>query len=257
MRALAAVLVCSAALALSSGGCSTPGDLFPDTGMPDAGPFSVSGTVANFPLASRWYAQRGGSTPSRDGLSVRLEDPFVATRSPDTGVDVASTVGEDGRFSFADVRGRLAVGLAAAVSDPRAPALVSPSESFLFEGGPQTVSATQAWMIGADFAAALATATGMSDLLEQGFLLGVVLDAGGEPVSGAAVAGHDLDSTRVRYLADDLTLVPDGNATGASGAFLVPGRIELMNFSVVGLEGYPQRKAQAVPGQAFLIVFQP
>ncbi|HEY3444953.1 MAG TPA: hypothetical protein VGK67_01265 [Myxococcales bacterium] len=259
MRALAAFLLCAATLglALSSGACSSASDLLPDTGLPDAGPFAVSGTVSTFPLATHWYAEQGKSSPSRDGLSVRLEDPFVAAHFPDAGVDVASTVAEDGRFAFFAVDGRLAVGMAALVTDPRAPALVIPSESFLFEGGPQSVSGTDAYALPADFAGALAAATRVADLEEQGFLLGVVHDATGHPVAGAGIVGHDLDNTRVRYLADDLTLVPDGNATGATGAFLVPGRLDLMNFSVVGLEGYSRRKAQVLPGRAFLIVFQP
>lgn len=258
MRTLAAFACSFAALglALSSGACGTASDLLPDTGMPDAGPFSVSGTVALFPLSTSWFAAQGMSSPSRNGLPVRLEDPFVAARMPDAGVDRETSVGEDGRFSFSDIDGMITVGLAAQVIDFRN-ASVLQSVSFLFEGGPRSVSNATAWMLPIEFGAALAKATKIADLGTQGYLLGVVLDAEGKPVSGVGVVGHDLDNTRVRYLADDLSIVPDGNATTVSGAFLVPGTLDLMNFSVVGHDDYAQRKARVLPGQAFLVVFRP
>ncbi|MGC4117728.1 MAG: hypothetical protein QM765_24860 [Myxococcales bacterium] len=258
MRAFAALSICAAALglALSSGACGNPSDLLPDTGMPDAGPFAVSGTATAFPLASRWFAEQGLDLPSRSGASLRLEDPFVAERMPDAGVNVDTSLEEDGRFAFSDLDGRVSVGLAAVVTDSR-PAGPMLSESFLFEGGPHSVSDAKAWMLPLEFGAALAKATKIDDLATQGFLLGVVLDSAGKPVSGAGIAGHDLDNSRVRYLADDLSLVADAHATGPSGAFLVVGEADLMNYSVVSPEGYAQKKAQIIPGRAFLIVFQP
>lgn len=261
MRATAALLAlalpaAAAAVFAGSAGCSTD-SVLPDTGGPDAGPFTVSGTVQPFPVATSWYAAQGKGTPPREGLSLRLEDPYVAAHLPDGGVDVASTVGADGRFSFVDVAGRVAVGLAAIVTDPRRAPVAVPSESFLFEGGPQSASETAAYVLPSEFAAALAGATGIAGLQAKGFLLGVVLDATGHPVAGAGVVGHDLDNARTLYLGADLKPMPGATATGASGAFLVPGTFDLMNFSLVGVEGYAQHKALGRAGQAFLIAFKP
>jgi len=199
----------------------------------------------------------GKSSPSRAGLSLRLEDPYVTAHLPDDGLDLASSIDEDGRFSFVDIAGRVSVGMAALLTDPRPTRLSLPSETFLFEGGPQTVSDAAAYMLPADFAAALAAATSIADLAQRGFLLGVVLDAGGHPVSGATIEGYGLEPSRLLYLGEDLVPVAGGVATGTSGAFLVAGPLELMNFTVEGLEGYPRRKGLVRPGLAFLIVFQP
>ena len=248
---------CLLALCLAAMPACSASSLRADAGLPDAGPFSVSGSVHLHPLATRWYADNRKSTPSPEGLSLRLEDPFVSEYQPDAGVELSTAIGADGRFAFFDVSGRITVGLAAQLDDPRSPPLAAASENFLFEGGPRDVEGAVAFALPEEFVGALAAATGVADLQAQGFLLGLVVDEGGQPVAGASVEGVGLDPARVRYLSADLSPLDGASATGESGAFLVVGALDLSNFVVSSPQGYAPRKGLVRPGRGFVVVLRP
>lgn len=250
------------AFALLASACSELNDKNPlvrDAGL-DAGPFSLSGTAALHPVAARWHSTVNTPAPGPEGLLLSLEDPFVADHAPDAGVDLSASLPAAGTFSFSDVDARVTVGLAARLVGAYPSPSPQPflfSESFLFEGRARSVADAQAWFLSPAFASALAQATGIGDLVSQGFLLGVVHDAQGQPGAGVAVTGHDLPAERVRYLGADLALAEGATATTAAGAFLVVGEVDLMNFAVTGAGSLVQHKALVRPGEAFLVVFAP
>jgi hypothetical protein len=227
-----------------------------DAGEPDAGPFDLAGSAQVFPLAAGWMTSQGQPVFSFQGLQLRLEDPFVVARHPDASVIAEYALGADGRFAFTALDGPTAVGVGAVLSDPSAAPSAAVSESLLIEGKPRTFADATAWGLPAAFVQALEAALDDFDLASKGFLLGQVLDASGTPVSGVGVAGLELDNTRVLYLDRLLKPIPGATATDATGAFLVKGPVDLMNFSVGNRTEFGQHKALAVPGQGFLLVFR-
>ena len=263
MAARSLVLVLLLPVAAS---CSRGGDT-PDSGLADSGPFSVSGSVQIFPLAATWMSAHGAAATPLDALEVRIQDPFVLLREADAGLSPSSVlVAADGVFTFTDVDGWIVSGVSASVLDSRPAAdrdaggvparVVIASETILFEGPPQTVAATVAWALPTQFVTALSVASGR-DLEEHGFLVGQVLDAQGAPVAGVSVSGHDLDPARLSYLGADLAPIPGASSTGPSGAFLVAGPLDMMDFSVADRPELGAHKALARPAQGFTLILRP
>lgn len=238
--------------------CSSGVPDVPDTGIPDAGPFAVSGAVSVFPGAARWLAAGDRPLPSLADLRVELQDPFVAGRAPDAGLAaVALRTGADGRFEFEDVEGRVVLGVAAHLDDLRAPRLVAASASLLYEGASRDVAGTTAWALPLSFLAALESAVGVPGLEEAGALLGVVLDAQGAPVAGLGLTAPEPELTaRVRYLGEDLAPLPGASATGPSGLFLLTGELEPTTLALPAAPEYGRHKALLTPGRVFLLVFR-
>ncbi|MBI5545747.1 MAG: hypothetical protein HY901_17805 [Deltaproteobacteria bacterium] len=253
-------------LFLAATACADGSSLADAGSTPDTGPFAVTGAVQVHPLATSWLIAHGSPVPETEGLSLTLEDPYVLEREPDAGVVASTTLGPGGRFDFVDLDGRIALGLTATVWDPRGPSAPADAglswrtfvrtQTFVLEGKPHDLADARAFSLPAQFVNALADATGEMDLEAQGFLLGLVLDAQGRPTAGAEVVGYALEKARLRYLDPELRPMPEAQATSESGAFLVVGRVELMNFSVSGRSDLGQRKGLALPGQAFAIVLQ-
>ena len=227
-----------------------------DAGEPDAGPFDLAGSAQVFPLAAAWMASQGQPAFGFQGLQLRLEDPFVVARHPDASVIAEYALGADGTFAFTALDGPTAIGVGAVLSDPSAAPPAVDCENLLIEGKPRTVVDATAWALPAAFMHALEDGLDDFDLPSKGFLLGQVLAASGTPVSSASVAGVDLDNTRVLYLDRLLKPIPQAIATDATGAFLVKGPVDLMNFSVANQTEFGQHKALAVPGRGFLLVFR-
>lgn len=248
-----ALLVLAALAACSS---SVPG--IPDTGVPDAGPFAVSGTVQVFPGAARWLAARAQAAPSLADLRIALEDPFVSMHAADAGLAaVALRTGADGRFAFTEVEGRVALGVAAQIEDLREPRLVATSVTLLYEGASRDAVELTVWALPLSFLEALETAAGAPGLEAAGAVLGVVLDAQGNPAAGLSLAAPEPELTaRVRYLGEDLAPLPGATATGTSGLFLLTGEVEATNLSFPASPEYGLQKALSSAGRVFLLVFR-
>ena len=256
------------ALAACSGGTPTT-DAGNDSGVEPPAEVSVAGTVTMHPDALALLADAGAST-SVAGLTLRVEEPFkVALNNPD-GVFHTQTLDAGGEFYAATVPTDLVtLGIAAGVRDDTGAERVIRSATTLYDvalmdGAKPSANITggKGYAVPVQLHDALNTAvgeatirslTGTTDagtLIAAGFILGKVVDASGNPVSGVTVEplGSAAASKAARLFYPTADFSSTGAATSASGLFVYVhngGDVDTFQFRIAGRSEYKQRNAGA------------
>ena len=256
-----AVAGCSGATATTDGGT--------DAGQEPPAEVAVSGTVTMHPDSLGLLADAGAST-SVAGLTLRVEEPFkVALNNPD-GIFHTQTLDATGAFSAPAVPTDLVtLGIAAGVRDDTGANRVVRSATTLYDvalmdgakpagditGGkgyavPVQLHEALTAAIGESTIRSLTGSTDAGTLITAGFLLGKVVDASGNPVSGVTVEplGSSATSRRARLFYPTADLASTGAATSSTGLFVYVhngGDVDTFQFRITGKSEYKQRNAGA------------
>jgi hypothetical protein len=282
---LATLLVsaCSSSATSGTGTGSTGSSGGVDAG-PDAGgspTIAITGTVGVHPAALAMI-DAGLLAPTLPVLSneqLFIDEPLlIITEGARTGRLATLNLDSSGTFTAPAVpTDPITIGLvgtlsglspdggfqACEVSDGGGPgycASYARSASLLYENFKPTADITGAQIFGVPLsmsellAQKYGQATG-AHLLDQGFVLGYVVDAQGQPVVGATFDQHG-GSYDVRYPKDDLT--PGGTGTNRFGIFLIvaPGQPDATKS--FGIAGHAELKCHRVgssPGTVFSLVY--
>lgn len=256
------------ALAACSGATPTT-DAGTDSGVEPPTEVSVSGTVTMHPDALALLADAGAST-SVAGLTLRVEEPFkVALNNPD-GIFHTETLDAGGEFYAASVPTDLVtLGIAAGVRDDTGAERVIRSATTLYDvalmdGAKPSANITggKGYAVPVQLHDALNAAvgeatirslTGTTDagtLIAAGFILGKVVDASGNPVSGVTVEplGSSASSKAARLFYPTADLSSTGPSTSSNGLFVyvhTGGDVDTFQFRITGRSEYKQRNAGA------------
>ncbi|CAM3240418.1 carboxypeptidase regulatory-like domain-containing protein [Corallococcus sp. ZKHCc1 1396] len=230
----------------------------------------VSGQAAVFPEA----VGRGAQTPSLSGMTLSVEEPLRVAVSDASATFATGTVAEDGTFRVTDVPVRdihqgLGVGLA---QDGFVRSTTLVYDTAFTGTRPRTdIVAARAWALPAAFVDQLGAAVGVPRLMGHtgtptatlataGFVLGRVVDLGGQPVSGARVALDRADlADRLYYPSEDLTSVSQ-TGTASHGLFLYvhsASGVESFKVSVEGQDAYVPRNVDTGPGLGVVLTVYP
>ncbi|WP_226994050.1 carboxypeptidase regulatory-like domain-containing protein [Myxococcus hansupus] len=276
------LLMVSCVLLGLSPGCG-PGDTTPDPGLQtddaetvdlDNLRIGVTGKAALLPEAQQWLDARGLAAPSLNAAPVTLAEPLRLAVNDPNATFGTSPVSEDGSFTVSDVPVRemhlsLTAGLEAA-GLVRSHTLIYDSA---FTGArPRTdLVDVRVWGVPEAFHDALSTAVGESairghtgnlaaTLRDAGFVLGRVVDAAGQPVSGARLTPDREDlAGRIYYPSADLA-ASGQEGTGPQGLFVyVHSGVDADTFllSVTGMEAYVPRNVGVAPGWGMVLTVHP
>jgi hypothetical protein len=276
-------LLSTLVLALLSGGCGggdpDPGTAQPEEVNPEDLLITVSGQLQVLPEAAQYLAARDEAPPSFNGLAVRIEEPLrVAVNDPDAPLATGSLEGGNS-FRVSDVPVRnILLSLSAGVGDASGTGGLMRSSTIVFDTAfTQTrprrdLVDTRAYALPMRYVDALTSAVGedrlralsggqFSRLSETGFVLGRVVDAAGQPVSGARIAIDRPElAANLFYPGVEAAAVSAGS-TGPSGLFLylhTGGDVETFHLGVEGAPGtYVLRNAGAARGLAVLLTLSP
>jgi hypothetical protein len=278
------LLFANLALLAACGGTTTKSDAGVDAGPEPLANVKVAGTVRVFPDAVGVLAD-AGLTFGTNHLTVRVEEPFkVALNNPD-GIFYTGTLDATGVFSAPTVPTDLVtLGIAVGVRDDTSggtyPLVVRSATTVydvaLNDGAKPSADLTgaKAWAVPYQFHQALTalitearirTITGLNDagtLITAGFVLGKVVDAQGNPVSGAVIepigATGPARTARLFYPAADLKSL--GTATSANGLFVyvhTGGDVDTFQFKLTGKADYKQRSAGAAKDACLVLTVFP
>ena len=276
------LLACCTLMGLGLAACGF-GDSMPDPGSRtedaqsvdlDSLLITVRGQAALLPEAARLLAAQGQPPPALDGRSLSIEEPLRMGVKDPVATFGTGSLADEGGFSVTGVPVRdIHLSLAARVDHEG----LVPSSTIVFDTAfsgtrPRTdIIGARAWALPWAFHEALTRAVGEEallahtdgrarTLLEAGFLLGRVVDAMGQPVTGAHVRlerGELAD--RLYYPSEDLAQVGQAG-TSASGLFVyVHSGVEVETFrlSLHGTEAYLWRNAGATPGRGLVLTLFP
>lgn len=270
------------ALALAACGGSTPTtDGGTDAGQPPPTEVAVSGTVTMHPDSLAMLADAGAST-SVAGLTLRVEEPFkVALNNPD-GIFHTQTLDAGGEFYAPTVPTDLVtLGIAAGVRDDTGANRVVRSATTLYDvalmdGAKPAADITggKGYAVpvllhdalnGAVGEATIRSLTGMTDagtLIAAGFILGKVVDASGQPVSGVTVEplGSSASSKAARLFYPAADFASTGAATSSTGLFVyvhTGGDVDTFQFRIAGRSEYKQRNAGAAKDACLVLTVFP
>jgi hypothetical protein len=276
-------LLSTLVLALLSGGCGggdpDPGTAQPEEVRPEDLLITVSGQLQVFPEAAQYLAARGEALPSFSGLAMRIEEPLrVAVNDPDAPLATGG-LESDNSFRVSDVPVRnILLSLSAGVGDASGSNGLMRSSTVVFDTAlTQTrprhdLVETRSYALPMPYVDGLTRVVGedrlralsggqFSHLSETGFVLGRIVDAAGQPVSGARIVIDRPElAANIVYLGVEAAAV-DTPSTGPSGLFLYPhtgGDVETFHLSVEGAPGtYVARNAGAARGLALLLTLSP
>ena len=279
-----AALLATCVLVSLCGGCGSSepdeAEVAPEEVSPEDLLITVSGQAEPFPEAAQYLAAREEPLPALAGLSVRIEEPLrVAVNDPDAPLATGS-LAPSGTFRISDVPVRdILLSLSAGVGDASGSGGLMRSSTVLFDTAlTQTrprrdLVDTRAYALPLRYVDALTQAVGAgrvdtlsggthSSLRETGFVLGRVVDAEGNPVSGARVVLDRPElAGQVFYPSADTTTEAGTFATRSSGLFLfvhTGGDLETFRVGVEGAPGtYVPRNAGAARGLGVVLTLSP
>ncbi|WP_224240139.1 carboxypeptidase regulatory-like domain-containing protein [Hyalangium gracile] len=275
------LLACCALLGLNVVACG-PGSM-PDPGTRTENAqivdldnllITVNGRAELLPEAARWLAEQGQPPASLAGLPLVIEEPLRVGVNDASATFGAGTLGEDDGFSISDVQVKdIHLSLSAGVLHES----LARSSTIIFDTAftgarPRTdVIDARVWALPVAFHDALTRAVGEEAVLahtegrartlqEAGFVLGRVVDARGQPVSGARVRLERGDlADRLYYPSEDLSRAGQ-EGTSANGLFLYVhsgAEVETFRLSIHGSEDYVWRNAGAMPGHGLVLSLFP
>ncbi len=144
------------------------------------------------------------------------------------------------------------------------------SVTTLVQGKPQAdITGAKVYAFTYDFVAYLdgiMNLSGAQELVTQGFIFGLVVDANGNPVSGATI--HDVSGqvpdSQITYFNDALTAVSSTQATSANGVFVIanagasgtPPNFEVLQGGTPN-SAYPKHLGGSQAGSVFQLVMAP
>jgi hypothetical protein len=276
-----------------------------DAGDNDSGVFTnpiitASGTLSLFPTLADWYTARGATPPSFAGIPLVAEEPLLSLENnPNADLAKIPSMPANGAFQFTGIdTGKIVLGLIASLRDARpiygegdggfdAGTISSGDGGFVIPAGyaqfPRCLTPMAQGRPSADLTNVAAYAftfdflayldgvmgtTGAQELLTQGFIFGIVVDASSNPVSGVSVkdsTGQIADS-QISYLNDTITAMKPTSdpTTGAKGVFVIPnaGASGAPPSLVVIRSGnrdltYASRLAGSTSGDVFQLVMAP
>lgn len=276
MKRYSAVLFLGA-LAACGGSSTTPAsDAGIDAGVEPPDEVAVSGVVTMLPEALAMLADAGVSS-SVAGLTLRVEEPFKVAVDDPAGIFHTQTLGADGAFSATQVPTDLVtLGIAAGVRDDSGEARVIRAATTLYDVALMDGAKPMADVTGRGYAvpvlfhdaltaavgpttiAGLTGTTGADSLIEAGFILGRVVDAAGQPVSGVTVSpvGSAAATKAARLFYPTADLASTQPATSASGLFVYVhngGAVDTFQFRIAGHDEYKQRNAGAMQGACLVL----
>jgi hypothetical protein len=265
----------------------------PDSGNTNSPIITVSGTASIHPAALGWMQDAGLTPPSLAGLTLSVDEPFKVALGDSHGHFGEVTLDATGAFSVPNVdTAQVVLGIAAAVRDERpgvcdgglpvdggcAGGAVVNAASGVYDvqlqGGIPTgdVDGGKAYAVPLAFHDQLTAAVGPSvisgissgtqnTLLGAGFILGRIVDAQGNPVSGASVELiPSTTAAQLFYVADDFRSV-NQLATGATGLFVYvhtgSATVTTFTLKVNNDSEYLGRNAGAVAGAALVLTVFP
>jgi hypothetical protein len=277
-----AAAVCACALPGCSGNGTSDADAGTDANfIQNVDPaIRVIGTAEILPLADTWLATVKKPAPTLSGLSLAIEDPLKASSGDPAAVLGTVSLDASGSFKVNNVAtAGLVLGLASFVDDPAHHGDVVRSGTSLFdigfqEGRPSVdLTGAKVFVLPSAFVDQLSQAISTPEILamthqtydqliEAGFILGLVVNSRGEPVSGAVIDTGDADrNNRFVYPAEDLfsasragtsanglfVYVHDGTATGPTP----------FTFAVKDMPDYKARNGIAAPGVGLVVTVFP
>jgi hypothetical protein len=276
------LLACCTLIGLGLAACGF-GDSMPDPGSRteeaqnvdlDSLLITVRGQAQLLPEAAWLLSAQGQVPPALGGLPLSIEEPLRMSVSDPVATFGTASLAEDGAFSVTDVPVRdIHLSLAARIDHEG----FVPSSTIIFDTAfsgtrPRTdLHGARTWALPLAFHEALTRAVGEEalqahtngqarTLLEAGFLLGRVVDAAGQPVTGARVQldRSELEA-RIYYPSEDLTQVGQAG-TSANGLFLYVHtgvEVETFRLSLHGSEAYLWRNAGATPRRGLVLTVFP
>ncbi len=278
MKGLTFVSLSLSAFALVLTGCPNgPGSGQDDAGTEDEGlSINVSGVATVHPEAVKYLQSQSAPVPTLEGLTLRVEEPFRVGVEDPLGIFSVETLADGGTFRAENVpHDVVTLGVAAGIRDCDAdggtpgvactPRVVI-SATVLYDVALENkkpdkdIVDAKAYAIPRAFHDQLTLAVGaqniqnltsqtFSDLISAGFMLGQIVDAQGNPVSGATVelsgAAASL-ANRFFYLKGDLSGTQE--STSSNGLFIYVhdgGRVNPFQFKITGKPEYLTRNAGA------------
>ena len=244
----------------TTGTTGTTGDAG-DNQDDDGGFIAVSGTVALNPVvgAAIDAGLFSGTIPPFAGETLFIDEPLIATaQGVEAGRLATSTLDGSGTFDVPQVPlENIQIGLVATIvgksddggylpcEDTNPPAFCTDyarSVSLVYENFRPTTDLTDVPILGVpvQFAELLSTNLGLAQgqhLLDQGFVLGYVVQSDGGPLAGATFDDHG-QAHEIIYLDDSLN--PGGTATNKFGMFLVVAPGQPSPSTTYGIVGHPE-----------------
>lgn len=262
------------AVAACSGSSNNDGGMGGGAGGGGAGgggvsSFDVSGHAVVYPAAQR-FTQDGGFTLV--GLTARVEEPFkVATNSG--GIFSVTTLDSTASFGAMGLSpDDIVLGVGAGIFDDGGTRVIRSATTIydvaLNDGNKPSANITGAkgYAIPTAFHDALVAAItpakiqmltstngSVSTLVEAGCMIGRVIDAQGNPLSGVTVSPSSYSSSFF-YPTSDLTST--GTTTGADGLFVYVhngGAVAQFTLEVAGHTEYKKRNAGATAGACLIL----
>lgn len=267
----------------SGSGGSSGGGSSGSSGTTGGQTLNISGTVELHPVVAALedaglYA---APTPSFAGQTLFIDEPLIAIiEGPESGRLASTTLDASGAFNAQQVpTDRVQIGLVGTMAsdspdggfqscetDAGAPAFCSGwarGVTLLWEDWQNNkpsgdITGARLYGVPVSLVEVLSQKLGLAaneHLLDKGFVLGYVLDAQGQPVSGVTFTTSN-NNFQVAYLDDNLN--PGASGTNKYGMFLIiaPGQPDPTH--TFGITGHPEMKCHSVgsnPGTVLSLVW--